>query len=173
MRLQLGSIIRTSGGEKFPVVIKGISRLHHYEFLEQGILVRNLPGFGAGKLVKVDYDSFQIPRFDGKVLTDPDTFQSKAREHKGEGSVATKQDIMSLDKSDTDIPTMPILDVQQATDSNNQVFSCTNPRCTLKFTLYSAFLKHQNSTDKCVVQRRMWFFARKIWCSLEKTCFFF
>ena len=61
---------------------------------------------------------------------------------------------MSLDKSDTDIPTMPILDVQQATDSNNQVFSCTNPRCTLKFTLYSAFLKHQNSTDKCVVKMR-------------------
>ena len=50
-----------------------------------------------------------------------------------------------------------ILDLDGQQDKNSPIFECSvlnNPRCSLKFFRYAAFLKHKNRLSNCVTKLR-------------------
>ena len=155
--IQLGSVENVVPGEKksLPSVIADISKLHGFLFKDDGIQVSMLPGFGDGKLYKIDpeiVENLTYPKFVCNILNKDNLDENLQNIRK------TVYSYREAGKSPADV--LGNVDTNETIEDDDQyeeetarpedkVFICKNQVCGKPFLSNRARMNH-----KCVVRQK-------------------
>ena len=155
--IQLGSVENIVPGEKksLPPVMQDISKLHEFLFEDDGIKVSMLPGFGDGKLYKIDpkiVENLTYPEFvcnilnkddlDGNLQHKKKTVYSYREAGKSPADVFGNVDTNETNETDDQYE-------EETARPEDKVFICKNQVCGKPFLSNRARMNHT-----CVVRQK-------------------